>query len=61
VSGKIPKRFSKATLPSKACLTCGRPFAWRKKWARVWNEVKYCSDRCRTGKGSAAKAPHAKA
>ena len=22
-------------------------FTWRKKWARVWDEVKYCSDRCR--------------
>ncbi|WP_439646905.1 DUF2256 domain-containing protein [Novosphingobium lentum] len=21
-------------LPSKECLACGRPFAWRKKWAR---------------------------
>ncbi|MDX2237587.1 MAG: DUF2256 domain-containing protein, partial [Hyphomonadaceae bacterium] len=26
---------------------CGRPFAWRKKWARDWEAVKYCSDRCR--------------
>ncbi|MEI7463956.1 MAG: DUF2256 domain-containing protein [Burkholderiales bacterium] len=21
---------------------------WRRAWARNWNEVKYCSDRCRT-------------
>ncbi|WP_416378454.1 DUF2256 domain-containing protein [Enterobacter roggenkampii] len=20
---------------------------WRKKWAKCWNEVKYCSERCR--------------
>lgn len=20
---------------------------WRKKWARTWNEVRYCSERCR--------------
>jgi len=20
---------------------------WRKKWAKVWQEVKYCSERCR--------------
>lgn len=20
---------------------------WRKKWENVWDEVKYCSDRCR--------------
>lgn len=37
----------KADLPQKTCLTCSRPFAWRKKWAKVWDEVKYCSDRCR--------------
>ena len=37
----------KPHLPQKTCATCGRPFAWRKKWARVWDEVKYCSERCR--------------
>jgi hypothetical protein len=34
-------------LPSKLCLCCQRPFAWRKKWERDWAQVKYCSDRCR--------------
>jgi hypothetical protein len=29
-------------LPQKHCLCCGRPFAWRKKWAKVWDEVKFC-------------------
>ncbi|MGP1355559.1 DUF2256 domain-containing protein [Roseicyclus sp.] len=37
----------KSDLPQKTCATCGRPFAWRKKWARVWDEVRHCSDRCR--------------
>ncbi|MEP1352699.1 MAG: DUF2256 domain-containing protein [Tateyamaria sp.] len=37
----------KSDLPEKMCPTCARPFTWRKKWARVWDEVKYCSDRCR--------------
>jgi hypothetical protein len=37
----------KANLPSKLCLVCGRPFTWRKKWERNWDEVKYCSDACR--------------
>jgi len=23
---------------------------WRKAWEKVWDEVKYCSDRCRTNK-----------
>lgn len=45
----------KADLPQKTCATCGRPFAWRKKWARVWDEVRYCSDRCRDGRKTAAK------
>jgi len=43
----------KADLPSKTCLACGRLFTWRRKWARVWDEVKYCSDRCRQNR----KAP----
>jgi hypothetical protein len=37
----------KSDLPTKVCLVCGRSFTWRKKWAKVWDEVKYCSDRCR--------------
>lgn len=41
------KMTKKPDLPTKICLSCGRPFTWRKKWARHWDEVKYCSDRCR--------------
>ncbi|MFY7718472.1 MAG: DUF2256 domain-containing protein, partial [Brevundimonas sp.] len=26
---------------------CGKPFSWRRKWARDWDQVKVCSDRCR--------------
>ncbi|MBB4128467.1 hypothetical protein GGR77_003797 [Xanthomonas translucens] len=37
----------KRDLPEKPCLHCGRLFRWRKKWEKVWDEVKYCSDRCR--------------
>ncbi|MEL7131730.1 MAG: DUF2256 domain-containing protein [Pseudomonadota bacterium] len=37
----------KADLPAKTCPVCHRPFTWRKKWEKVWDEVKYCSDRCR--------------
>jgi hypothetical protein len=43
----MPKMRRKADLPTKTCLACGRPFAWRRKWARDWEAVKYCSDRCR--------------
>ncbi|MGB1925151.1 MAG: DUF2256 domain-containing protein [Rubripirellula sp.] len=42
-----PMPHKKENLPSKSCLRCGRPFAWRKKWERDWDQVKYCSDRCR--------------
>jgi hypothetical protein len=33
--------------PSKTCRVCGRSFAWRRKWARCWDQVKYCSENCR--------------
>lgn len=49
----------KENLPSKTCVTCGRPFTWRKKWARVWEEVRYCSDRCRGNKPSQQMRPRA--
>jgi len=42
----------KADLPSKICAACGLPFVWRKKWARDWDNVLYCSDRCRGEKAS---------
>ena len=37
----------KADLPTKVCVTCGRPYTWRKKWAQVWDAVLYCSEKCR--------------
>ncbi|MDP5327351.1 MAG: DUF2256 domain-containing protein [Paracoccaceae bacterium] len=43
----MAKAISKADLPQKICAQCGRPFAWRKKWARVWDEVRFCSERCK--------------
>ncbi|WP_206185188.1 DUF2256 domain-containing protein [Thioclava sp. F42-5] len=41
------KMRRKSDLPTKLCASCGRAFAWRKKWARDWESVRYCSDRCR--------------
>ena len=38
----------KSDLPQKTCQHCGLPFTWRKKWEMVWDEAKYCSDRCRS-------------
>ncbi|MFN0048396.1 MAG: DUF2256 domain-containing protein [Cytophagales bacterium] len=42
--------LKKENLPSKICMVCHRPFTWRKKWEKVWSEVKYCSDKCRMNK-----------
>jgi hypothetical protein len=41
------KMKKKSELPSKTCAQCGLPFQWRKKWARDWENVRYCSERCR--------------
>jgi hypothetical protein len=35
---------------SKVCESCGREIEYRKKWARNWSEIKYCSDECRKNK-----------
>ncbi|MDM3885791.1 DUF2256 domain-containing protein [Pseudomonas sp. BCRC 81390] len=39
--------MNKQHLPSKLCVVCNRPFSWRKRWARCWEQVRYCSERCR--------------
>lgn len=31
----------------KTCASCGRRIEWRKKWARDWESVRYCSTACR--------------
>jgi hypothetical protein len=38
---------AKRDLPTKLCPVCKRPFVWRKRWARVWEDVRYCSEGCR--------------
>ncbi|MFD2585391.1 DUF2256 domain-containing protein [Croceitalea marina] len=40
----------KRNLPVKICLSCDRPFNWRKKWSKDWDNVKYCSEKCRRNK-----------
>ncbi|MBV9389296.1 MAG: DUF2256 domain-containing protein [Chroococcidiopsidaceae cyanobacterium CP_BM_ER_R8_30] len=42
---------AKSELPTKICPVCQRPFTWRKKWEDCWDEVKYCSERCRRRRG----------
>lgn len=46
----MPKIVKKGDLRTKLCATCGLPFAWRRKWSKNWDEVKYCSQRCRREK-----------
>ncbi|WP_306142712.1 DUF2256 domain-containing protein [Roseibium sp. MMSF_3412] len=45
------KMRKKSDLPQKTCPACGRPFTWRKKWERVWDDVRFCSGRCRRQRG----------
>ncbi|WP_078063084.1 DUF2256 domain-containing protein [Solirubrum puertoriconensis] len=47
-------RYTKSNLPTKQCATCGRPFAWRKKWSQCWDEVKYCGEKCRRNRLASA-------
>jgi hypothetical protein len=47
-NGEVPETVE------KICATCGRPFAWRKRWERVWVDVRHCSEGCRRGKTSSA-------
>lgn len=44
--------MKKRNYSTKLCLICKRPFAWRKKWARDWENVKYCSERCKRNKSN---------
>ena len=52
----MAKMRRKGDLPTKTCATCGLDFAWRKKWARDWDDVRYCSEKCRRNKGLSAGA-----
>jgi len=61
-SSGVMKHRKKSDLPARDCVVCGKPFVWRKKWAAVWDEVRYCSERCRRAKSHCkALAPEADA
>ncbi len=51
-SPQFERMRKKSDLPEKICPVCDRPFSWRKKWERVWDEVVYCSEKCRREKKS---------
>ncbi|MCS5721543.1 DUF2256 and DUF3253 domain-containing protein [Herbiconiux sp. CPCC 203407] len=40
-------RSSTPEHPPKVCASCGRTIEWRAKWARSWDDVRYCSTGCR--------------
>ena len=40
-------------LRDKVCVRCGRTMKWRAKWAKNWEQVKYCSDQCRRTRATA--------
>jgi len=46
------RRTDRMNRPTKVCATCGREFAWRKKWERCWEQVRHCSDRCRKSRNA---------
>ncbi len=44
-----------SSMPSeseKICASCGRRITWRKKWARCWDAIRFCSDACRKRRSS---------
>jgi hypothetical protein len=43
----MPKMRRKSALREKICAAYGRPFVWRKKWTKDWDQVKTYSDRCK--------------
>jgi hypothetical protein len=49
--------MKKQHLPEKPCVHCQRPMVWRKSWAKNWDEVKYCSDRCRAEAKRGQRSP----
>ena len=40
-------RETGGTPPPRVCAACGRAMEYRKRWARNWDTVRYCSDACR--------------
>ncbi|WP_458790870.1 DUF2256 domain-containing protein [Yoonia sp. MH D7] len=52
---KKSRHMKKANLPQKTCPVCMRPFSWRKKWEKVWDDVRYCSAKCSNTRKSTKK------
>jgi len=41
---------TRSGVPTKQCAACGRTIEWRRKWASSWDDVRWCSDACRTAR-----------
>ena len=52
----MPRGVKKEHLPTKVCVVCERPFTWRKKWERCWDEVTTCSKSCNAKRRSGNRA-----
>ncbi len=50
---KLKAQPASAQHPPRTCATCGRTITWRKKWERDWDNIKFCSDTCRSHRPSA--------
>lgn len=46
----MSKNIKKVHIPQKICIVCNRLFTWRKKWKKFWDDVKYCSHKCKKNK-----------
>ena len=46
----LSMKGNKEYLPNKYCLVCEKPFTWRNKWKQNWENVKYCSRKCKSQK-----------
>lgn len=46
----MARRSGAGVRESKSCATCGRSIEWRKKWEHNWDDVLYCSEKCRRSK-----------
>ena len=66
VGGRAERRLDHAVefkgnklyLTNKPCAACGRLMTWRKSWAKNWENVEYCSERCRCAGGKRGDRNH---
>jgi len=50
ISGLGSRASMSEEIFEKICEKCGRIIEYRKKWAKDWNDVRYCSEQCKRKK-----------